>query len=345
MKKNKVSNNIIIFSIQNQKNEKKGKNKKEKIKLILSILTIIVSAIAIGVNLYLDKKSEKQSKPELNINMQYYEKESYKSIGLDERGKYLNKVIIEMNDKNLDPVNLKIEPFFNVILYNQNKKALIKESLPIKDIDDNSSNDFLFSVNNLNIKNGIISEIEFNTTQCTNIKNVLSIFSNPKDMDISDFAKKASEAIITSIDLECYIIIDYKDAFDNNYKEIYLCETGYKNFSNYLPGIVYDKDEIDVKDDDIAKRIIEWSIDYGELKLDHLKNNQFNAKVSRVHNNDIMYKEFQELYSAPLLTADIEFYVPDSDANLDELIISQYLDKKLVYILDEQSDEWKVFEN
>ena len=162
----KNNNKIIRFPIKNvdkKSKEEESEEKKSHLPIIISIIGLIITVVIAGVNLFtqikLSEKSEVESKPVLDFSFEYYEDEYYEDIPLNSKRKYLKGLSINMSNNNSEPIDVMIEPFFNILYYNQSKKAMIKQLLPIHDSE--GMHDF-FSNETINIKNGTISEVKFN---------------------------------------------------------------------------------------------------------------------------------------------------------------------------------------
>lgn len=336
MKENEEAvNKIIKFPVKNENTKTelgKKKGHKKRIKRILAILGIIVPIIIAGITsiiqIKLNEKSEIESKPILDFSIEYFEDDFYEDIYLYPEGKYLSKVTINMSEKNDDPVNVSIEPFFNILYFDKQNKGLVKQLLPIHDLK-GLYEPMTYEV--LNVKNGSIYEIKYNKNTYEIIKQINNMFKDHDEIDYKNFKEEFCGLTIMSIDLEFYITIDYLDIYQNEYTEVYLCRTGFGKPSCYLNAFTLD--EKNAQNDDLVKFMLECQAIYYKLKLTAGESIGFEAKLTKITTEDEMYKDFHQNYTSIIETPGSIYYVPNFLTDLDELISLQFEHDQLVFCL------------
>lgn len=328
--------------------EDKEKNKGNKIKInwviLFSALSVLIAGVAIISDHIIDKKSEKQFKPIINLSIEYaYAMEEVDgNIIIDENEKYIQKVSVNVNEGKVEHMDVVIEPFFNIIYYNQSQQTLLKQILPIYHIE-NDTHYTPFEVERENIKNGNIVNVVFNDNTIITLSDMLDIFSDSEKIVYNgSFLELFDDSIIASIDFEFYITINYTDIYQNNYTDIYLCETGYTNFSGYLSDFMF-SDSADLGKNE-AEYNVECAVAYCALKLQNLDNAEFNARTSQILKGDVIYKELHNFYSKIYSNPDLIIYIPNFERNLDVLISDGYKERQLMFILDRNDNEWKIFD-
>lgn len=332
---------IISFPEQenNQKNKKDFVTIFSSIGGIAGLISAIVAIIAIIVNIQLDKKAEVQYKPVIDISIKYYEDTFYKDIYLNETGKYISEIIINNKGGNAEEINISIEPFFNIIYYSQSRGALIKQLLPISDLTGIASYAPL-NIDNMNGNN--ICKISLNENTYNIVKNINTLFEDI-EIDYNDyFSNTLPDTIITSIDFEFYITIDYMDIYGNEYVEVYLCETGFRDYSLYLTDFSNKYDEKRM-DENVLKYNLDCVIHYNALKSKYLQNVVFDAKISKIPEDDSFYLIYHNFYSQLSKIQGALMYVPNFLENLDTLISYAYEYKQLLFFIDDEKEEWYMY--
>ena len=318
-------------NVDKKSQDEQSEEKKNYLPIILSIIGLIIPiVIAIGNNITqikLSEKSEVESKPILDFNFEYFEDDYYEDIPLNEKRKYLKCLSINMSNNNSEPIDVMIEPFFNILYYNQSKKAMIKQLLPIHD--GGGIYDF-FSNETRNIKNGTISEIKFNQNTYEIVKNIEDMFNDKESIDYDNFKNEFSDSVIMSIEFEFYITIKYDDIYKNNYSEVYLCKTGFGKASTYLNPI--DLNILGFRNPDLEKYLIECEMVFSKLKVEYGESIEYNAEWLKISSDDEVYKDFNEFYIDIINTPGTIMYVPDFLSNLNELIELQYDCGQLLFL-------------
>ncbi len=339
------NNKVLQFPTRIEVNEK---NKRNKIKInwviLFSALSVLIAGVSIISNFIIDKKSEKQLKPIVNLSIEYaYSMEEVDgNIIIDENKKYIQKVSVNVNDGKVEHMDIVIEPFFNIMYYNQSKQTLLKQILPIYHMENNFQYT-PFEVERQNIKTGNIVNLVFNENTINTLSDMLDMFSDSEKIVYNrSFLELFDDSIIASIDFEFYITINYTDIYQNNYTDIYLCETGYTKFSGYLSDFMF-TDSTDLRESD-AEYNAECAVAYSALKLQNLDNAEFNARSSQILKEDVIYKEFHNFYSKIYNNPDLIMYIPNFERNLEVLISDGYKEGQLMFILDRNDSEWKTFD-
>lgn len=335
-----------IIPFPNQSNNIKRKKDKRKIDwvLIVTVVGVLIAAVTIISDHLIDKKSEVQFKPVIDLSIEYYEDEYYGDICLDQYAKYIDKVTIKTDGKNTEPIRIKVIPFFNIIYYNQSQSTLIKQIIPISDLKGISSRYAPLDVNEINLKSNVISEIKLNENSYQIIYNMMNVFVGSEVERYDDyFSNIFADSIITSVDLEFYISISYTDIYQNDYEEVYLCETGFKKFSGYLTDFYFLADTTEI-DDRIIEYNVEQMVKYAALKAHHLENLEFDARLCEIPSDDMFYSELDKYYTDIHKTAESIKYIPSLQEDLAYLIVDGLDTKQLVFILDEVNGKWKAYE-
>lgn len=336
------NNKVVQFPTHTEDSEK---NIVHKIKInwiiFFSALGVIVTAMGIVSNHILNKKSEIQFKPVIDLSIEYNEDEYYGDIHLNQdSSNYISGISIEARDNNAESINITVEPFYNIIYYNQSQQTLIKQILPIYNIENISEKYTPLEVKKINLKNDTIANIGLNENTYEIIFDMMCLFTDSQEINYNDsFLELFSDSIIASIDFEYYITIDYSDIYNNNYTDVYLCETGYTNFSGYLTDIMYMDYSGEL--DENLKYNMECLVAYCALKAHNLDNMEFDAKVSQISSNNIVYKEFHKLYSVIYQTSDSIIYTPKWDRNLYTLVSDGYEQKQLIFVLNKDNSMWE----
>ena len=338
-----------VISLSDSESHRKNKrSKKDWIKIATIIggiatgIGVIIAFVAIIVDINLDEKAEVQYKPFIDISIEYYEDDYLDDIHLEETEKYISGLLITADGEYAEVVNVTIEPFYNIIYYNQKEGTLIKQLLPISDLEAMSESYAPLEIKNKRMKGDTICEVSLNQNTSKIIENMNYLFENTVIQYNDYFYNILPQTIITSIDFEYYITIEYMDIYENKYTDVYLCETGFRNFSGYLPDFAYESDKEKVTDD-MAKYNIECIVEYAALKVHNMENFEFNAKLSKVSGDDIFYDEYHNFISKLRQSSDIVMYVPSLIEDLEVLISYAYNDKQLLFCVDEEKREWTVY--
>lgn len=345
----KKDTKIVEFPHDNKNIIISHKKKKDWI-LILTAIGTLIALVAILVQIQIDKKSEMQFRPILDLNVEYYhDDENYGDIYLAPDCKYINKISIEISENNNEPVNVTVEPFYNILYYNQSQKTLLKQILPIYNLEGISKQFNPFDVDFFNIKKGTIAEITFNENTYNVIFDMNYVFGESNDIIYDDYLSNIfNDSIIASIDLEIYLTIDYKDIYKNSYKEVYCCETGFKSFSGYLTDYFFQSSDVDVKEE-VLKYNLDCTASYCGLKLYNLENIELNANLHQISENDLFYRELHEFYSKVGKTFGSIVYIPNLNNDLNNLIFKGFEGRQLVFILHRKDEswegKWKVYNN
>lgn len=338
-----------IITLSDSKNNRKiTRRKRDWIKIttivggIATCIGVIIAAIAIIVDIKLDEKTEVQYKPLVDISIEYNADDYLNEIYLGETEKYISNLLITSDGEHAEVVNVTIEPFYNIIYYNQKEGFLIKQLLPISDLDGISELYAPLNINNISMKRDNICEILLNTNTYKIIENMMYLFENTEIQYNDYFYNILPETIITSVDFEYYITIEYMDIYENNYTDIYLCETGFRNFSGYLSDFAYESDPEKIPDD-MAEYNLECMVEYVALKVHNIENFEFNAKLSKIPEDDIFYDEYHTFISKLRETPGTVMYIPNMIEDLDVLISYGYNNKQLIFYVDEENKEWTIY--
>lgn len=331
-----TKNNKIIFFPKQHVTEQNHVSIKIDGMLIVTLASVLVAIISLISTILIYKKSQVEFKPAVDIEAGYYEDEYYGEIYLNQQGKYIDSLTIKTGAENTEPIIVSVLPYYNIMYFDQKERTLIKQILPIYDMENISKIYAPLDVDNYNMKNGTITEIQLNDNSYEIIYDMMTAFDNA-DIKYNDFFYNIfDEAIITSIDLEFYVDINYKDIYQNNYKEVYLCQTGFRNFSGYLTDFAFEEN--------IDSTIIEYNMDclvnYIALKTKNLDNIEYDAKIYKISNKDMFYSELNELYSNIARSPNVIFYTPHISNNLNKLIRKEYCNKQLLFFLNEKDKRW-----
>lgn len=305
-------------------------------------IAVLIALYAIIVDIKLDEKAETQYKPLVDINIEYFEDDYLNDIHLDENEKYISNLLIMAEGQIAEEVKVTVEPFYNVIYYNQKEGSLIKQLIPISDLDKISELYAPLTINNIGMKSDNICEISLNQNTSKIIENMNYLFENTVIQYNDYFYNIFPENIITSIDFEYYITIEYMDIYENKYADVYLCETGFRSFSGYLTDFAYEYDEERVSED-VAEYNIRCIVEYAALKTHNIENCEFNARLSKVSEEDIFYVEYHEFCSKIRENTDAILYIPNMIEELEVLIPYGYSNKQLVFFLDGDKEEWTLY--
>lgn len=331
-----------IISFPKRQNIKENQNsRKVDWMLIVTIASVLVAVMTLIVEFLVHKRSEIEFKPAVDIKIEYYEQKYFGTIKLDQAGKYINKLTVITDESNTEPVMVTVLPFYNIIYYDQKEKTLIKQILPIYDMENISRKYSPLDIKNYNTKNGTIADIEINENTCVIFQDMMGYFEGSHEREYNDyFYNIFDDSIITSIDFEYYVVVDYEDKYQNDYKDVYLCETGFRNFSGYLTDFMYQNNEN--IDTEITNYNVECAVDYVALKNKYIDNLEFDAKLSKTSNKDIFYNELSDFYSEISTSPGDIVYTLNLHNDIKQLIKKGFCTKQLVFILDEKGKKWNV---
>lgn len=331
-----------IISFPKRQNIKENQNsRKVDWMLIVTIASVLVAVMTLIVEFLVHKRSEIEFKPAVDIKIEYYEQEYFGTIKLDQAGRYINKLTVITDESNTEPVMVTVIPFYNIIYYDQKEKTLIKQILPIYDMEKISRKYSPLDIKNYNTKNGTIADIELNENTCKMFQDMMGYFEGTHEIEYKDyFYNIFGDSIIASIDFEYYVVIDYKDIYQNDYKDVYLCETGFRNFSGYLTDFMYQNNEN--IDTEISKYNVECVVDYAALKNEYIDNLEFDAKLSKISNNDIVFNELYDFYSTISTSPGDIIYTLNSHSDIKQLVKKEYGEKQLIFVLNQKRKKWDV---
>lgn len=318
------------------KDRKPKKKFKKKIKIIGAIVGLIPIILTL-VEIYQKKNDQVQFRPSLNINVEYFEEDNYKEY-MDKRGKYIKKLAIYCDEKNVEPIDICVESFFNIVYFDQKNDSLIKQILPVYDVENMSKEYAPFDINTYNLKTGLISEIGLNSNSYEMANKISEIFVETERINYDDYLYNIfGDLIINSIDLEFFITIKYKDVYNNEYTEIFLCETGFRNYSAYIIDALYN----DYTDENVRNYNLECFVKYASLKR-YMDNFEFDARVSKIQDRDMIYKIFHEYYSNIINSPGCVVYAPCFYMELEDLIEQGYNSGELLFSLNEKEKMWQI---
>lgn len=134
---NKIINLPVEYEGKKSREKEPEEKKNNHLSLIISIIgliiPIVIAIVTIFTQIKLSEKSEVESKPILDFNFEYFKDDYYEDIPLNKERKYLKSMSINMSNNNSKPIDIMIEPFFNILYYSQSKEGMIKQLLPIHD--------------------------------------------------------------------------------------------------------------------------------------------------------------------------------------------------------------------
>lgn len=332
----KYSRSSQLNSRRGDKDRKPKKKFNKEIKIIGAIVGVI-SVILTLVEIHQKKNDQLQFRPSLNVNVEYFDEEDNYKEYMDKRGKYIKKISIYCDEKNVEPIDICVEPFFNIIYFDQKNDSLIKQILPVYDVENISKEYAPFDINSYNLKTGLISEIGLNSNSYEMAKKMSGLFVETEKINYDDYLYNIfGDLIISSIDLEFYITLDYKDVYNNEYTEIFLCETGFRDYSAYITDVVYNE----YTDEKVRNYNLECFVKYASLKR-YMDNFEFDARVSKIQDGDVIYKMFHEYYSNIINSPGCVVYTPCFYMELEELIEQGYNSEKLLFRLNEKEKVWQ----
>lgn len=317
---------------------KKSGNKGIINTLIVTIFTVtgvIVSFMAYKESIKSNSNSVLFEKPSINLKPSYADEETLYP--------YIEKVAVEVTGgQAVSRIKIDVEPYLNVFFYLPNEKSLVREILPVWDVEKTNHVVMPYNLRFSNTSHGQIAEVSLNENSYSIIGNICSYcyamkYNGSYDTYLTDIF---GEKILTSISLEYYIIIDYYDNLGNPYKNIYLCTTGCCYFTDNAGGSLDDKSDVS---ENIRKSNFEDYAIYCKLKF-YLENPEFDAALNEVSQDDIVFQTYYDFCSRQTSTPDYIQYVVAMDENLYKLINCAYDKKQLLFFIDQDTTKWSILE-
>lgn len=292
------------------------------------MLTILVAFFSYLSSRISNKNSVLFEKPSINISLNYAEEDSL----------HINKITIETTSQNLDNVKIDVKPFLNIIFYLPNDKALIKEVLPVNDSEKSRSHFMPYDLILLNYKYGKLAEISLNDNSYSITENLFNYcesrrYNKNYDKILTDIF---GDCILTSISFEMYVIIDYSDNLQNQYKEVYLCTTGYCGFTGNVTNMLLNTDSS--VNNEILSDNLSLALTYCKLKANNIINYEFRASLEKVQPDDTVFKIFNEFCANS--PHNFVNYAIHFNEELEKLIYLAYERKQLLFILTNEKPYW-----
>lgn len=323
-------------SAQHYKSEKRQIDSSKLVALValvISGLTALATFLAFLSSHVANENNILFEKPSINLSVDY----------ADEQSSYINKIAVEINNQSVEHAEIKVEPFLNIIFFLPNEKRLVKEILPIYDLEQVNLDLIPYKIEYFNTSQGKFAEVSLND-------NSYSIINNFYDFCINNFYLESydkilpnifGEYILTSISLEMYIVIDYSDKLNNNYKDIYWCTTGYHGFTKNVVDTM--RQDTTYISDEIVKYNIECVVVYFGLKT-YMKNPEFNAGLEKIQQGDIFFEALNEHFLDIVHKANTIDYVVAFNEQLEKLIYDAYTQKQLLFTLSYDEPYWKIWQ-
>lgn len=341
MSKNRKS---IKRGKRKRKNENVNKkNIRENLTVLCTLIVALTGVIAVILTYCSGKREEMQNKPTLDFDIQYIDENCFDDMLLDSRGNYIDKIVVRMLDgKNVNSIDIEIESFYNIIYYNYHLHSLIKQYIPILNFSKTEKTYAPFDLKMKGKKDGEILEIIKNNETYLAYCKILEMFNVEKYTNLMDeITNRVDESIITSIDIEYYVTVNYTDIYNNHYEEVYLCETGMRGFSGFTNCFQENIDNDGFYSD------LEKTVEYAALKTHKLSNGEFDANFTKISSEDIVYSTFHDYYKniryntgSILFPIGLDDYI---DINLKDIIMYGYEKEQMIFIIDENMDGWRVY--
>lgn len=300
---------------------------------VFTVIGVIISFLVYRLSIESNRNSVLFEKPSINLNITY----------ADEEATYINKVAIEVTDQTASQVRIDVEPYLNVFFYLPEERALVREILPIWDLEKVSPQQMPYELRFSNSSHGQIAEIILNQNSYSIVNNIsefcsTSAYNDPYTSILPDiFGGK----IMASISFEFYIIVDYCDNLGNAYNNTYLCTTGYRSYTGNVFGSIYNYDSDLDLDEEIIEYNIEHAVIYCKLKT-YLNNMEFDAALEEVGQDDIVFNTYYDFCSRQISTSDNIQYVVGMNEELDELINCAYARKQLLFFINLEKQTWNI---